>query len=164
MTPPPTNISRITVDDCADDRRIQRVVIQEAGIPGPVGTGGADLSSVDFVPPLTYDPQANSIFLAPPPANGQAWKWDGLQWVAIAIPQRRVEHRVITESEEIAKEFALAHTVSDPAKIAFDISHGGGPQFLDSDFFLVGNRIIRWADSPLDGVLAAGDKIRVVYE
>lgn len=165
MTPPgPGTISRIKVDDCADDRRIQKVVIQEAGIPGPAGTGGADLSQIDFIPPLSYDPAQGSISLTPPPQNGQAWRWDGQAWVAVQLTERRVEHRVITLSEELAKEFVLDHPVSDPAKIVFDISHGGGPQFLDIDFFLVGNRIIRWQGSPLDGLLSAGDRIRVVYE
>lgn len=165
MTPPgsTSQISRIVVDDCADDRRVEKIIIQEAGIPGPAGASDS-LGSVSFAEPLEYDPASRTISIAPPPAPGQAYQWNGSEWAAVRIAERRVEHRVVTLSEQFAKELLLEHPISDPSKIAFDIYGGGGPQFLDVDYFVVGDRIIRWDGTPLDGVLVAGDRVRLVYE
>lgn len=161
-------LERIIVEDgtatgSCDDRRIARIVIQEAGIPGPQGEN-ADLSAVDFTPPLAWDALTNSVFLQAPAQVGQVYRWDGFAWHAFTLPERTVENRTITAAEANAKQIELVRPVTDAEKIVFDIGNGGGPQFLNEDFVLVGDQIIRWADGPLDGVIEAGDKFRIVYE
>jgi hypothetical protein len=145
------------------DLRIKRLIIQEAGLPGPQGDPG-DLSTTNFTPPLEYDIPSHTLAITPPPSENSVYRWDGTAWVPAVIPTRRVEHRTVTGAEASAKALTLSYSVTDASKIVFDIAQGGGPQFLDTDFELVGETVISWEGFALDGILEEGDRLRIVYE
>jgi len=165
-----TEVERLIVEDASSiagscvDRRVARIVIQEAGIPGPGGGGGgADLTEIEFVPPLSYDAEAQRVRIDPPPQIGQVMRWDGTAWVPFSLPERRVERREITEAEANAGEISLSFPVTNPGSIVFEIGGNGAPQFVNEDFFLEG-QTIRWSGGPLEGLLESGDKLLIVYE
>jgi len=136
------------------------IVIQEAGIPGPQGlTGSLELTTI--VPPLTYDPPTYTLKIQEGTVVGQTLRWNGTEWVP--GPAKRLEYRTITAGEEAAKELALAHDCTEPDYFLFDIADGGGSQFPEADFVIVGNTL-RWEGKTLDGVLGEGDRVRFVYQ
>jgi hypothetical protein len=67
----------------------------------------------------------------------------------------------ISPAESIAKEVILADTPNFPLKTLVDVD-GGGAAFYTLDFTVTGN-VLSWAGGRLDGLLGAGDKLRVVY-
>jgi pSer/pThr/pTyr-binding forkhead associated (FHA) protein len=73
----------------------------------------------------------------------------------------KVEYRTITLAEETAKNLTLAETPLSPSEVALDVQ-GGGAQFLLDDFTVIGN-ILDWDSLGLDGILVAGDKVRIIY-
>lgn len=137
------------------------VVVQEVGIPGPQGTPG-DLSTTVILPPLEYDAPSFTLRIAPGTQIGQVIEWDGSAWVA--SPPQRVEHRTITAAEEAAKALTLSHPCTKPDQFLFDVWRGGGTQFPDADFELVAADVLSWDGLSLDGLLAEGDKVRLVYQ
>lgn len=150
---------RIEIEDVVRSFR-DIVVVQEAGIPGPQGDPG-DLSSTIIVPPLEYDVPTKTLRIAAGSEIGQTYEWTGTEW-EIAPPRRFIQ-RAVTASEESAKEIILPSPVTKPDEFLFDIADGGGPQFKDADFVLLGSDRISWDGYALDGVLAEGDRVRIVY-
>jgi len=71
------------------------------------------------------------------------------------------EFRVITGGEATAKQLTLNNMPVNPTEVLVDVINGG-PQERDVDFSITGN-IFSWAGLGLDGVLASGDRIRLVY-
>lgn len=138
------------------------VVVQDLGVPGPKGDPG-DLSSTNVVPPLSYNSGTYTLQLEAGTAIGQILKWNGSSWIASNPPPRRVEYRTITLDEEAAKSLTLAHSVTEPSEFLFDIKNGGGSQFPDVDFRLEAS-VVKWDGMLLDGVLEAGDQVRLIYQ
>jgi hypothetical protein len=73
----------------------------------------------------------------------------------------KTEYRTLSAGEITAKQITLAFTPDAPAEVCLDVI-GGGPQFYTDDFSVSSN-ILSWAGTPLDGLLIAGDKLRVSY-
>lgn len=71
-----------------------------------------------------------------------------------------VDHQV-TPAEETAKKFILAVTPPNPAKVVVDV-YSGGPRRFNLDYTIVSDEF-RWNGYALDGVLLAGDWVRLVY-
>lgn len=138
------------------------VVVQDIGIPGSKGEPG-DLSTTTITPPLSYNPGTQTLQLEAGSIVGQILKWNGSNWIASNPPPRRVEYRTITAGEEAAKSLTLEHSVTEPTEFLFDIRNGGGTQFPDADFRLEGNSVA-WDGLSLDGLLAEGDMVRLVYQ
>lgn len=139
------------------------IVVQEVGIPGPQGAPG-DLSATTFVPPITYNAGSYTLQLEAGSVIGQILKWNGTSWIASNPPPRRVEYRTITAAEEASKSLSLAHPVTEPSEFLFDLKNGGGSQFPDADFRLEGNSVVAWDGLTLDGLLAEGDQVRLIYQ
>lgn len=156
-----TSIGHLEVEDLSVCPA-EIVVVQDIGIPGSKGDPG-DLSSTTIVPPLSYDAGTYTLQLAAGSAVGQILKWNGSNWIASNPPPRRVEYRTITAGEEAAKALTLAHSVTEPSEFLFDIKNGGGSQFPDVDFRLEENSVA-WGGLSLDGVLAEGDQVRLIYQ
>jgi len=152
---------RIEIEDITRATK-EILLIQEAGLPGPQGDPG-DWTATTVEPPLEYSLPETTFRITHGTSPGQVIKWDGTAWVASNPPPRRVEYRTVTALEETSKEIILAHSLTEPLEILFDIAQGGGPQFPDTDFFIDGNSI-KWEGMTLDGVLEEGDRIRIVYQ
>jgi hypothetical protein len=71
-----------------------------------------------------------------------------------------VDHQV-TPAEETAKKFILAVTPPNPAKVIVDLYSGGARRF-NSDYTIVSDEF-RWNGYALDGLLLAGNWVRLVY-
>jgi hypothetical protein len=150
---------RIEIEDVVRSFR-DVIVVQEAGIPGPQGDPG-DLSTTIIVPPLEYNVPTHTLRIAPGTEVGESYEWTGTEWEIVA--PRRVVHRIVTAAEEAAKEIVLASPVTKPAEFLFDIADGGGSQFPEADFVLIGSDKVSWEGYALDGVLGEGDRVRFVY-
>lgn len=72
-----------------------------------------------------------------------------------------VEYFTLTGTDITNKYVTLAHTPFESAKVILDII-GGGPQVYGSDYFSSTNQL-NWAAMALDGLLASGDQLRVIY-
>lgn len=73
----------------------------------------------------------------------------------------RAEYRTITAPEAAAKSITLAFTPGTPSYVSLDVI-GGGAQFFGTDFTVIANAL-NWGGFALDGVLVAGDQVRVTY-
>lgn len=71
------------------------------------------------------------------------------------------EFITISAPQAAAKSVTLAHTPQTANQTLLDIV-GGTAQFYGSDYTVSG-AVLSWSGLALDGVLAAGDKIRVSY-
>lgn len=45
-----------------------------------------------------------------------------------------------------------------------DVADGGGAQFIGTDFTVTNGTDLSWDGLSLDGLLKAGDRIRIIYE
>jgi hypothetical protein len=72
-----------------------------------------------------------------------------------------VEYRTITGGEETAKQLTLAATPLTPAKVLVDYISGCAQSY--SVDFTVSGATLDWNGLGLDGVLTAGDELRIVY-
>lgn len=73
----------------------------------------------------------------------------------------KTEYRTLTGGEATAKQLTLANLPSSPSEIFLDVI-GGGAQVYGSDFS-VSASTVSWSGLALDGVLLAGDKLRIGY-
>jgi hypothetical protein len=71
-----------------------------------------------------------------------------------------VDHEV-TAGEETLKKFTLAVTPPNPAAVIVDV-YGGGARRFNSDYTIVSDEF-RWNGYALDGLLLAGNWVRLVY-
>lgn len=83
---------------------------------------------------------------APPPVISGIWK---------------TEYRVLTAGEVTAGSLTLAQTPAAPSEVMVD-AIGGTAQEYATDFSVVGTTL-SWSGLGLDGVLSAGDKLRIGY-
>lgn len=97
------------------------------------------------------------------PAIGQTIQFYYLKQDAIIIGSisPKTEFRTITGGEAAAKSLSLVNTPSVAAEIVLD-TIGGGAQFYGTDYTVSGSTL-SWSGLALDGVLAAGDKLRIQY-
>jgi hypothetical protein len=84
--------------------------------------------------------------IAPPPVISGVWK---------------TEYRTLTAPEAAAKAITLVQTPAASGEVMLDIA-GGGAQFYGDDF-VVSVATLSWNGLALDGILSAGDKLRVAY-
>lgn len=84
--------------------------------------------------------------VSPPPVISGAWK---------------TEYRTLTGGEITAAQLTLAQTPSTPTEILVDVL-GGGIAWYTDDFVVSGN-ILDWSGLGLDGLVSAGDKLRIGY-
>jgi hypothetical protein len=85
-------------------------------------------------------------------------KWD----VTEELEQKlKVEYRTITSGEATAKQLTLAVEPLTADEVMLDVK-GGAIQFLGDDFTVTGD-ILDWDGLGLDGILVAGDKLRIAY-
>jgi len=73
----------------------------------------------------------------------------------------KTEYRTLTLGEEVAKAITLLQTPVAPGEVLLDVK-GGGAQFYSDDFVVSGSTL-SWNGLGLDGLLVAGDKLRVTY-
>lgn len=73
----------------------------------------------------------------------------------------RTEYRTISSGEAASKSLTLSNTPSISGEVQLDVI-GGGPQFYGSDFTVSG-ATLSWLGLALDGVLSAGDRLRIHY-
>ena len=72
-----------------------------------------------------------------------------------------VEYKTLISGEISAKQLTLAATPASAAKTKVDII-GGGAQAYTTDFTVSG-AVLDWNGLGLDGLLAIGDQLRIVY-
>lgn len=70
-------------------------------------------------------------------------------------------NRQLTSGEALAKQITLLATPGIPSEVVLDIQ-GGGAAFYGTDFTISGN-ILTWNGLALDGILATGDRLRIIY-
>jgi hypothetical protein len=175
-----------------EDSQLRWVVVS-AGIGGdsilgyqePLGTGNGVMTSFG---PLTntaidedsiivlvdglVEPKANwsysdpNIVFSVAPALGQSiyvwYLYNGTPpppFVPSGVEQ--VEYRTITGGEETAKQLTLIATPASAAKVMVD-AIGGGAQEYSVDYTVSG-AVLDWSGYGLDGILVAGDKLRIHY-
>lgn len=73
----------------------------------------------------------------------------------------RAEYRTVTLAEEAAKALVLIALPSSPSEVILDVITGG-PQFYGDDFTVSGSTL-SWSGLGLDGLILAGDKVRITY-
>jgi hypothetical protein len=73
----------------------------------------------------------------------------------------KVEYRTLTAAEIAAKQLQLDETPVSPSEILVDVQ-GGSSAFYGDDFIVSGD-LVQWNGLGLDGLLAAGDKLRIGY-
>lgn len=71
------------------------------------------------------------------------------------------EYRTISAGEESAKQLTLGATPATANKTILDV-RGAGAQFYTDDYTVSG-AVLSWSGLGLDGVLTAGDKVRITY-
>jgi trimeric autotransporter adhesin len=79
----------------------------------------------------------------------------------ISSSTRKVELRVITGPEDAAKQLTLAATPNPANSTVLEIAGAPG-QFYGVDFVVTGN-VLDWSTLGLDGILAAGDSLTIIY-
>lgn len=72
-----------------------------------------------------------------------------------------VEYHTLSSGDATAKNVTLGSSPASPTKVLLDII-GGTPQEYSVDFSVSGSTLT-WSGLGLDGFLAAGDKLRVVF-
>lgn len=114
------------------------------------------LSGSNIVFSAGYEPQfgqqvyvvylTTGVALPPPPAPTGAFN---------------VKYRTLTGGEITAKQLTMSPAAADVTGVQLDIISGGAVEYL-VDFTVTGS-ILSWNGLGLDGVLSAGDKLRLVY-
>lgn len=113
-----------------------------------------------------YSVSSTLITFVTAPAIGQivyaSWLTTGTP-VTPPVPSGtfQVEYHTVTGLEITNKEFTLSALPSDPTKVLVDMVNGS-TQVYSVDFVLTTN-VLGWNGLGLDGVLIAGDILRVVY-
>lgn len=72
-----------------------------------------------------------------------------------------VEYVTLTGPQATAKQVTLTYSPLTPAHTLLDVI-GGGPQYFSVDFTVSG-AVLSWNGLGLDGILASGDQLRIVY-
>ena len=72
-----------------------------------------------------------------------------------------VDVRTLTALEDTNRQMQLTFTPSDPTKVTLDLI-GGTSQVRGLDFDIIGD-VLTWNGFSLETVLAAGDKIRIIF-
>jgi hypothetical protein len=103
--------------------------------------------------------------------NVVSWTGLGLDGVLVAgdivrvkywiLPSPQVETFILSPGDIAAKQVTLTSTPATPTKTQLDVK-GYPSQYYTDDYVVTGN-ILDWTGLALDGLLIAGDKIRVVY-
>ena len=157
-----SDYSKIIIEDTSapvtnsklDEHRIAKIVVQESGIPGPAGS----LEQLTVLAPLEYDPITKALRLKRPSAPNMTWAWSGESWVEKRVQNIiYVEHRILTIVEQSAGEFELSNKISVPGKLVFDVAQGGGPQFPNQDFEIIGEKLIRFKGFELQDIFHGFD-------
>ncbi len=73
----------------------------------------------------------------------------------------KVEQRTISAGEATAKQITLVNTPASAADVLVDVIHGSAQEY-SVDYTITG-AVLDWNGLALDGLLAAGDKLRVAY-
>lgn len=104
-----------------------------------------------------------NIVLDVPPILGQEVYVSYLTGGGVALPSisgvLKVEYRTITAPEAAADALTLAFTPAVPSEVMADV-RGGTALFYTDDFTVTGTTF-DW--SPVSGLFAAGDKVRITY-
>jgi hypothetical protein len=83
------------------------------------------------------------------------------QLAALQVPQQVVEYITLTQQNISSRSVTLMHTPKSSSAVALDII-GGGPQEYSQDYTVTGTSV-SWSGKALDGTLAVGERIRVIY-
>lgn len=101
--------------------------------------------------------------------DGDAWPIIGLDPVNGVVQlapfptESKVEHQFVLSVEDAARRrITLPGNPITPDQVTLTIVHGGS-QYYGTDFYVYG-RYLTWWGTVLDGLLQAGDIIRVTYE
>ena len=108
----------------------------------------------------------NSIQFVTAPATGQKVYVFYITAGIISLPPAptgtlNTEYRHLTSGEILAKQLTLATTPATPQNLLLDVI-GGTAQEFNVDFAVAGS-ILSWNGYGLDGVLSAGDVLRIQY-
>lgn len=99
------------------------------------------------------------------PSTGQSiyafYLTQGNPSLPIMSGQFKTEYRTVTAGEDLAKALVLSGLPSTPTEVILDVI-SGGPQFYGDDFTVSGSTL-SWSGLGLDGLLLAGDKVRISY-
>jgi len=87
--------------------------------------------------------------------------------VDVTIPggsgfSQTIETRTISAPEDVAKQLTLIAMPATPAEVVLEI--GGAPSQIYMDDYSVTGAILSWSGLGLDGILATGDRVRIIYE
>lgn len=72
-----------------------------------------------------------------------------------------VEYRTLSSDESLSKSLILFETPTDSELVQLDII-SGGPQNYGTDYEVAGD-LLSWDGLNLDGILSAGDRLRISY-
>lgn len=100
--------------------------------------------------------------------NGAIYLKTGIldtDWSLIVTPSAGttpiVEYRTVSVLEEAQKELILSSNPTDSSLVQLDVI-SGGPQELNADYTVIGSTL-SWNGTALDGILSAGDRLRISY-
>jgi hypothetical protein len=82
--------------------------------------------------------------------------------VANPVSVTSVEYRAVTAPEDAAKQLTLSGTPASPTNVRLGIA--GAPTQVYGLDFTVSGAVLSWSGTALDGVLATGDELVIVYE
>ena len=80
---------------------------------------------------------------------------------SVTINGQFTEYRILTGAEITAKQITLTNTPAEPSKVLVEWI-GVTSQIYGTDFVISGN-VLSWNGLGLDGVLLAGDNLRIFY-
>ena len=87
---------------------------------------------------------------------------DGLSVDQSLVNQIVIEEHTITASDMTAKSFSLSQTMASTDQVAMTV-YGGIPLNYGVDYTAVSSTAIGWNGLGLDGMIEAGDEVRLMY-
>jgi len=132
-------------------------------------TDDSVLVFIDYVavPRSGYTVSGSNIILGPDwiPQLGQSvyafYITAGLPAIPTVTGTYRCEHYVLQAADITAKQISLALVPSSPNEVSVDLQ-GGGLAWPGDDF-TVSSNVLSWNGLGLDGLVIAGDKMRITY-
>lgn len=73
-----------------------------------------------------------------------------------------IEDHVVTSGDISSKSITLTHATTDTNKVALTV-YGGVPQNIGTDYTCTNSTMVSWNGKGLDGVIAAGEEVRLIY-
>jgi len=73
-----------------------------------------------------------------------------------------IEDHVVTSGDISSKSITLTHATTDTNKVVLTV-YGGVPQNIGTDYTCTNSTTVSWNGKGLDGIIAEGEEVRLIY-